>query len=56
MLTLARMNRRSIYSLSANEEEVRGYMGLGPESCAQTGTERPLGTGRLVAHGRPYVW
>ena len=29
--------------------EVKGYMGLGPEHCAQTGTGRPLGTGRPVS-------
>ena len=32
MLTLARMNRRSIYSLSANGGERKGYMGFGPET------------------------
>ena len=30
MLTRARRNRGSIYSLSANGGEVKGYMGLGP--------------------------
>ena len=30
-------------------------MGLGPESCAQIGIGRPLGTGRPVAHGRTDV-
>ena len=33
MLTLARMNGGSIYSLSANGGEVKGYMGLGPEAA-----------------------
>ena len=28
---------------------MKGYMGLGPEHCAQTGTGRPLGTGRTVS-------
>ena len=32
MLTLSRMNRRYIYSLSANGGERSGYMGLGPET------------------------
>ena len=54
MLTLARRSRRSIYSLSANGDEVRGYMGLGPNSCAQTGSGRPLGIGP-VARGCPDV-
>ena len=49
MLTLERRWGRSIYSLSANGGEVKGYMGLGPEHCAQTGTGRPLGTGRPVS-------
>ena len=55
MLTLARMNGGSIYSLSANGGEVKGYMGLGPEHCAQTGTGRPLGTGRPVSQELPDV-
>ena len=55
MLTLARMNGGSIYSLSANGGEVKGYMGLGPEHCAQTGTGRSLGTGRPVSQELPSV-
>ena len=55
MLTLAMMNRGSIYSLSANGGEVKGYMGLGPEHSAQTGTGRPLGTGRPVSQELPDV-
>ena len=31
-------------------------MGLGPEHCAQTGTGRPLGTGRPVSQELPDVW
>ena len=30
-------------------------MGLGPESCAQTGTGRPVCSGRPVAQGRPDI-
>ena len=45
----------SIYSLSANGGEVKGYMGLGPEHCAQTGTGGPLGTGRPVSQELPDV-
>ena len=55
MLTLARMNGGSIYSLSENGGEVKGYMGLGPEHCAQTGTRRLLGTGRPVSQELPDV-
>ena len=55
MLILARMNGGSIYSLSANGGEVKGYVGLGPEYYAQTGTGRPLGTGRTVSPELPDV-
>ena len=34
---------------------MKGYMGLGPEHCAQTGTGRPLGTGRPVSQELPDV-
>ena len=55
MLTLARMNGGSIYSLSANGGEMKGYMGLGPKHYAQTGTGRPLGTGRPVSQEPPDI-
>ena len=41
MLTLARMNGGSIYSLSANGGKVKGYMGLGPLLCAYKGAGCP---------------
>ena len=55
MLTLARMNWGSIYSLSANGGELKGYMGLGPEHYVQTATRRPLGTGRPVSQEPPDI-
>ena len=56
MLTLTRRWRRSIYSLSANGGEVKGYMGLRPDLSAQTRVGRPTGIRRPVAREGPVVW